>query len=1260
MAGFDLRGELQIGGTWVDATGNLLQRQSLTHTRGRRDQGVRVDPSTCQPLINNTNGQFSPDNPLSPYYGQFGRNTPFRLSVAAGTPALDLTGSINALASTPDATALDIVGDIDIRIDATITNWTRYTPGTVDTTQLIGKLGLAGGTKSWFLATRGGNLYFEWSADGTNSLSASSTVPFPVPASGRTAVRVTLDVNNGASGRTVTFYTAPSGTAGPWVQLGDPIVQSGTTSIFNSSVALRVGRATDVQFTQPVGRIHSAEVRSGIGGTVVANPDFTAQTVGATSFVDGAGRTWTVASPATISNRRTRLTQELAAYPTRWHPSGAHVWVEAQTAGILRRLGRGTKPLDSTLRRRIPSFSPVAYWPFEEDQGATQAYSPIPGVAAIRPLGLTFASDNTIGGSKALPAWDENAAATGVIPPMPVGAWHVECVMRLDSMPTSLETLMEVATTGTAKLYRVSIQTNNVRVDALDDDGNTLGSINSTAPLFTGRWNRLQLYVLQVGGNVEMHIVWRGVGSNGLASQSTYAGTEGRPTSVRVLGVTGSLRLGHLAAFTVPNTAAFADADDGFAGETAGGRMQRLSTETAIPVTVCGAVTAQELVGAQQPDAVLTLLQDAADADGGILYEDRNLAALRYRDRAGMYNQDAVLVLDYTQPGLGTPLEPTGDDDATLNDVTVSRTGGSSARVVLEEGPLSVQDPPNGVGVYDTTVDLNLFTDEQTDNQAGWRLHLGTYEGRRYPQVRVMMHKASDALIEQALSIDVGDKLVIRNPPPWLAPGDIELIVQGYEETFASEFEWDIVFNCTPGAPWTVAIREDAGLGRRDTAGSELAAGVSSTAAAMDVLTTLGPLWTSAAADFPFDLTVGGEVVTATAPGNLINANAFFDVDRTGWNATNGTLLRDTTVIPPYPNAKASGQVTPTGGTFAVLAGANTAAGSVNGGARCQASALVYSPAGWNSLQVQVNWFTNTGVYINTSGGALVNVPAGQWTQLAEVFTAPSNADRGQVLVRQNGTPTSGDVWYAWAVQIGRLSASAVQDEFGRTLTDTWGNADTGQAWTNSGGAAADYDTLSGYGRHINPAVSTGHHSVIAASGADFDLYCDITTAALSTGASQFAGVLARYTDLNNLLEARVEFTTANAIILSMRKRVAAVETQLGTNTTAFTHVAGTYMRVRFQGAGSLFRLKIWPAGTAEPSDWELELTDTSITVAGSVGVKSVRNASNTNTNADLRFDNFEQVNPQTFSVSRSVNGIVKNQSAGTAVSLAQPAVRAL
>src|SRR5690606_28125049 len=48
------------------------------------------------------------------------------------------------------------------------------------------------------------------------------------------------------------------------------------------------------------GVVHSVEVRDGIDGTLVANPDFAAQPHGTTQFTDGTGRVWTVRGNARI------------------------------------------------------------------------------------------------------------------------------------------------------------------------------------------------------------------------------------------------------------------------------------------------------------------------------------------------------------------------------------------------------------------------------------------------------------------------------------------------------------------------------------------------------------------------------------------------------------------------------------------------------------------------------------------------------------------------------------------------------------------------------------------------------------------------------------------------------------------------------------------------------------------------------------------------------------------------------------------------
>ncbi|WP_460989363.1 hypothetical protein, partial [Staphylococcus aureus] len=68
--------------------------------------------------------------------------------------------------------------------------------------------------RSWFFAIdRYGYLYFAWSSDGTlaGRIAVQSTTPVP-DASGRLTLAVTLDVNNGAAGNTVTFYTSTSTT----------------------------------------------------------------------------------------------------------------------------------------------------------------------------------------------------------------------------------------------------------------------------------------------------------------------------------------------------------------------------------------------------------------------------------------------------------------------------------------------------------------------------------------------------------------------------------------------------------------------------------------------------------------------------------------------------------------------------------------------------------------------------------------------------------------------------------------------------------------------------------------------------------------------------------------------------------------------------------------------------------------------------------------------------------------------------------------
>lgn len=221
---------------------------------------------------------------------------------AADTGAgLVLPGTSGNIASTPDTAVLDIVGDLDLRVDATLDAWVTGVPSGAND-YLLGKYDSSINQRSYVIRLSStGQLQLLWSTDGTVVQTRTAT-EMPVPYNGRLAVRATLDVNNGAAGHTVTFYTGPT-IMGPWLQLGSQVVTAGVTSIHSGTAALIVGAIDAGAAGLPPGTFHAAQVRSGIDGTIVANPDFTAQPTGTTSFVDSAGRTWTVSgSVAEIVN----------------------------------------------------------------------------------------------------------------------------------------------------------------------------------------------------------------------------------------------------------------------------------------------------------------------------------------------------------------------------------------------------------------------------------------------------------------------------------------------------------------------------------------------------------------------------------------------------------------------------------------------------------------------------------------------------------------------------------------------------------------------------------------------------------------------------------------------------------------------------------------------------------------------------------------------------------------------------------------------
>ncbi|MFJ9037483.1 hypothetical protein ACIRF8_12950 [Streptomyces sp. NPDC102406] len=585
-----------------------------------------------------------------------------------------------------------------------------------------------------------------------------------------------------------------------------------------------------------------------------------------------------------------RFVGEVSTWPPQWTEGGKDAWVSIEASGILRRIDQRKSPLQSTLRRRITSDSSVlGYWPMEEDAGATSAYSPLPGVPPLRVSGFIFAAEDSLAGSAPLPSLMATASMQGTVPAATsTGEWTATCLFNVASAPAVTTSLLEITTSGTAgRRFLAQMFPGTIRLTALDPDGVETILFNFSPTQFYGGWVRLEVTAKEIGGGTtRIHFGWRVLANDsGFGDDYLLAGTSGTVTGVtsNFSPAIAGAKLGHLGVFSSASTLIYSNAESGFVNEAAHTRFQRLCTEEGISSVLLGSDGA--LMGPQSRGRLLDLLYECADADGGIIYESRVEARLNYRTRASLYNQPPKLALDYRQhlmPGLA----PVSDDQTIVNDFTVSRTNGSSARYVQSTGPLSTQDAPAGVGKYDQAATVNVATDAQLPDIAAWEVHLGTVDEPRYPTIPINLAR-NYTLAAAAMELVAGDRITISNTPSWLPPDGVDVIVQGFTETVASD-EWTIQFVGSPASPWTVA---DTGTPSTpgtwtDTDGSVLAVAMTSAQTTALVHTTSGPVWSTNPVDMPCAVRVGGEVMQASAIASA-GLDTFTRTVSSGWGTAN-------------------------------------------------------------------------------------------------------------------------------------------------------------------------------------------------------------------------------------------------------------------------------------------------------------------------------------------------------------------------------------
>jgi hypothetical protein len=567
----------------------------------------------------------------------------------------------------------------------------------------------------------------------------------------------------------------------------------------------------------------------------------------------------------------------------RWTPGGKDVTMAIQAADIKRRLGApGGEALQSPMTRFVARQDPsplVGYWSCETGQFTAEigsitggpslnvvgssitfgATSPFPGVASMVQLGTgasLFASS--------LPSAD-----TGVI------KGQILCKFPDDGIPDDTP-IMQIITINDADVRKWYLRYQESTGGALAivgyDHSFTLVENSGYIDFeMNGKAALIQWEVRQNGAGADWEIATHEIQVDGtvesLSSTNLFPSTSvGAPSGMSV-APTGAMDGCLVGGIGLMNTATALDGAEvaltGHIGETTTERFIRLCDEESITYQVLGDAESADSSLRMGPQRIATLLQnleDCEDTEHGIMYGARHFFGLVFRTHETLLNQDDGPTFTYTDGYLTGEPFPDPNESLWGNDVTASRPSGSQYRSIEETGPMSVQDRPNGIGRYPRPVSANTAWDSQLPDVARWNRHIGTWQGPRYPTItfdtnRPVFNGAPGKAVDR---LEVGDPFVIDEQPAWLAPEDISVLGQGYQEVILN-LERTIIFNAVPAGPYQVAIR-NAGW-YRDSASSTMNSTAAAGATSLSVAVT-GPLWTTGTVDF--NILVYGSILHVT------------------------------------------------------------------------------------------------------------------------------------------------------------------------------------------------------------------------------------------------------------------------------------------------------------------------------------------------------------------------------------------------------------